>query len=138
MEKEIKKGMTRRQSRECAVSLIFAQFYSPEKTREELISDYRESHDEKPGRFAKELFNGVCDNVAELDEMIREAAENWKLSRISRVLRAILRICVYEIIYMPDIGREISINEALELARIYDDEKAVAFVNGVIAGIVNK
>ncbi|HAN22038.1 MAG: transcription antitermination factor NusB [Clostridiales bacterium GWF2_36_10] len=129
--------MTRREAREKALCLIFEYGYNTEKKPEEILDRATEEWEETLSGFAKELFLGVCEHLAELDENISEAAENWKITRISRVSLAVLRLCVYELIYMPQTGREISINEALELTRKYDDEKAVGFVNGVLGNITN-
>jgi len=129
--------MTRREAREKALCLIYEYGYNTDKSPEEIIEQAAEEWEESPSGFAKELFFGVCNHIDELDEKIAAAAENWKIQRISRVSLAALRLCAFELIYMPETGREISINEALELTRKYDDEKAVAFVNGVIGKITN-
>lgn len=129
--------MTRREAREKALFLIFEYGYNTEKEPEELLTQAAEEWEESPSGFAKELFFGVYEHIVELDEKISEAAENWKITRISRVSLAVLRLCSFELIYMPQTGREISINEALELTRKYDDEKAVGFVNGVLGKITN-
>ena len=74
----------------------------------------------------------MYDRVDELDAEINEASQNWDSDRISRVSRAILRLALYEIRYEDDIPTKISVNEAIELAKTYDDEKAFSFVNGVL------
>lgn len=130
--------MTRREAREKALCLIYEHSYNSEKTPEEILEQASEEWEESPSGFARELFFGVCAHLTELDEKIAAAADNWKIQRISRVSLAALRICVYELLYMPETGKEISINEALELTRKYDDDKAVAFVNGVLGKITNE
>lgn len=129
--------MTRREAREKALCLIYEYGYNTEKKPEEIIENAINEREESLSGFAKELFLGVCSHMAELDEKISAAAENWRIERISRVSLAVLRLCIYELIYMPETGKEISINEALELTRKYDDEKAVGFVNGVLGKIAN-
>lgn len=129
--------MTRREAREKALCLIYAYPYNTEKTPQELLQQAAEEWDEKPNKFAKELFLGVCSHVTELDAKISDAAENWRIERISKISLSVLRLCLFELLYMPEIGKEISINEALELAKKYDDEKAAKFANGIIGKIIN-
>jgi transcription antitermination protein NusB len=130
--------MTRREAREKALCLIYEYSYNTEKSPEEILELASEEWEEKPSGFVKELFFGVCSHIVELDEKISVAAENWRIQRISRVSLAALRLGAFELLYMPETSREISINEALELTRKYDDEKAVAFVNGVLGKIINE
>jgi len=130
--------MTRREAREKALCMIYEYSFNTDKKPENLIIEAFEFRDEKLSGFAKELFLGVCSHIPELDEKIAAAAENWRIERIQKISLSILRLCIYELLYMPQIGREISINEALELARKYDDEKAVSFINGIIGKIINK
>jgi N utilization substance protein B len=113
--------MTRREAREKALCLIYEYGFNTEKKPEELIEDSIGEREESMSGFAKELFLGVCSHMAELDEKISAAAENWRIGRISRVSLSVLRLCAYGLLYMPETGREISINEALELTRKYDD-----------------
>ncbi len=128
--------MTRRESREAALCLIYEQTFSPEISTDEIIEKAREIREEKVSDFAATLFNGVCQNTQNLDLRISAAAEKWALDRISRVSLSVLRLAAYEIIYLGT-EKQIAVNEALELARKYDDEKAVSFINGVLAGIIN-
>ncbi|MDD4164203.1 MAG: transcription antitermination factor NusB [Eubacteriales bacterium] len=130
--------MTRREAREKALCLIYEYSYNPEKSPQEILEHASEEWEDKPSGFVKELFFGVCSHLDELDGMISAAAENWRIQRIGRVSLSVLRLCAFELTYMPETGREISINEALELTRKYDDEKAVSFVNGVLGKIANK
>lgn len=129
--------MTRREAREKALCLIYEYGFNAEKTPEEIIENAINEREENLSGFAKELFLGVCSHLAELDEKIAAAAENWRIERIGKVTLAVLRLGAYELLYMPEIGMEISINEALELTKKYDEEKAVGFVNGILGKIAN-
>ena len=128
--------MTRRESREAALCLIYEQSFSPEISTDEIIEKAKEIREEKVSEFAKQLFNGVCEKKQNIDLRISSAAENWSLDRISRVSLSIIRLAAYEILYAGT-EKQIAVNEALELARKYDDEKSVSFINGVLAGIIN-
>ncbi|MCY7604542.1 transcription antitermination factor NusB, partial [Bacillus altitudinis] len=72
-----------------------------------------------------------------LDDMISQQLVNWKLDRIANVDRAILRLSVYEMVYQEDIPVSVSMNEAIELAKLFGDDKAPKFVNGVLSNIKN-
>lgn len=89
--------------------------------------------------YIKGTVLGVMDKYDELTEEIRaNLAEGWRLERISKVARTILLLAVYEIKYADDVPEKVAINEALELAKKFDDPETVAFVNGVLAGVVKK
>lgn len=128
--------MTRRESREAALCLIYEQSFSPEISTDEIIEKAKEIREEKISEFATQLFNGVCEKKQNIDLRITSSAENWSIDRISRVSLSIIRLAAYEILYAGT-EKQIAVNEALELARKYDDEKAVSFINGVLAGIIN-
>ncbi|MBO5402244.1 MAG: transcription antitermination factor NusB [Clostridia bacterium] len=128
--------MTRRESREAALCLIYEQSFSPEISTDEIIEKAKEIREEKISEFAKQLFNGVCEKKQNIDLRITSSAENWSIDRISRVSLSIIRLAAYEILYAGT-EKQIAVNEALELARKYDDEKSVSFINGVLAGIIN-
>jgi transcription antitermination factor NusB len=72
----------------------------------------------------------------DIDALIEMASSNWASDRISRVSKALLRLAVYELKYAEDIPVKIAVNEAVELAKKYDDEKAFSFINGVLAKVV--
>ena len=90
---------------------------------------------EKNEQYIKDKVQGIVSHIKELDEKITEAAKNWELERLGKAELAILRLASYEIIYDEDIPRAVAINEAVELAKEYIDEKAGAFINGVLAGV---
>ncbi len=128
--------MTRTESREYALKLIFAFQADRSVCPETIMADASETLEAEPSEFAKQLFLGVCSHIDELDEKISASAIGWRTERMGRVSLAVLRLAAYEVIYMPDIGVKISVNEALELVRKYEGDKAVPFVNGVLARIV--
>lgn len=85
--------------------------------------------------FAGRLADGVVDSVAQLDPMIMEAAEHWRIERMNVLDRMILRLAVYELLHESDTPARVIINEALELARTFSGDEAVRFVNGVLDAI---
>jgi transcription antitermination protein NusB len=85
--------------------------------------------------FAIALAGGVVERVAEIDPMIGEAAEHWRLERMNVLDRLILRLAVYEFLHHPDTPSRVVINEALELARTFSTDDAVRFINGILDAI---
>jgi transcription antitermination protein NusB len=85
--------------------------------------------------FAMSLADGVASTVAELDPMIAEAAEHWRIERMNVMDRLILRLAVYEFIHEHDTPGKVIINEALELARSFSGDDAVRFINGILDSI---
>lgn len=85
--------------------------------------------------FATALVRGVVERQPELDTLIDEQAENWRLSRMAVTDRIILRLAVYEFLYASDTPRPVVIDEAVELAKTFSGDEAGGFVNGVLDGI---
>ncbi len=91
--------------------------------------------------FARELIAGVQANLPDIDKLIEEHSHNWRLERMQRIDRNVLRIGVFELKHMPAIPRKVTINEAVELAKTFGNEGSSSFINGLldrIAGTVNK
>ncbi len=82
--------------------------------------------------FARDLASGICKNIGEIDSRIERCSDNWKISRMSPVDINIMRVAVYELLYMEDIDGAVSINEAMEMAAKYGTEKSGSFINGVL------
>jgi N utilization substance protein B len=100
-------------------------------------------HDEAPASelsdehrgFAEALATGVTDQVGNLDPLIAEAAEHWRLERMNVMDRLILRLAVYEFLHEAETPARVIINEALELARTFSHDEAVRFINGLLDAI---
>lgn len=91
--------------------------------------------------FAKELIEGVQRHAAEIDQLIEAHSHNWRLERMQRIDRNVLRIGVFELKYLNEIPRKVTINEAVELAKTFGNEASSSFINGLldrIAGTVGK
>jgi len=89
--------------------------------------------------YIKNVVYGVMEKYDELTGIISDnLADGWKVERISKVARAVLLLAIYEIKYVEDVPEKVAINEALELAKKFDMPDSSVFVNGVLAGVVNK
>ncbi len=124
--------MTRRESRIEAVKLLFERSFDYDRTVEEIMASAEEEREEKISAFAKELFLRADENLGDINEKIERCADNWRIDRIDRVTLTVLRIAACEIDYFPEIPIEISVNEALELARFFGEEDSVTFIHGVL------
>lgn len=80
----------------------------------------------------------IQDRVSEIDNEIDAHSNSWKVARMGKTELAILRVAVYEILFDDDIPNAVAVNEAIELAKVYSDEKSAAFINGVLDGIIKK
>lgn len=85
--------------------------------------------------FATSLASGTVDHVAELDPLIVDAADNWRIERMNVLDRLILRLAVYEFLHEPETPGKVIINEALELARSFSADDSVRFINGILDAI---
>ncbi|ASK63238.1 N utilization substance protein B [Virgibacillus phasianinus] len=125
--------MKRHTAREKAFQLLFQMDLNEFDPNEELHEHHGE---EEIDSFLETLVQGVVQQQTTIDENISYHLENWSIRRIASVEKTILRIATYEILYMEDIPTNVSINEAVELASKYGDEKSGKFVNGVLSKII--
>lgn len=88
--------------------------------------------------FSKELVLGVCENKETLDRLITQASKNWRLERMPRLDRCVLRLATYEILFRDDIPPKVSIDEAVELGKRIGSEDSGSFINGVLDNIYGK
>jgi N utilization substance protein B len=85
--------------------------------------------------FATKLATGVAGTVTDIDPMIAEAAQNWRIERMNVLDRLILRLAIYEFLHEPATPAKVIINEALELARTFSTDDSVRFINGVLDAV---
>ncbi|MFO7785276.1 MAG: transcription antitermination factor NusB [Thermodesulfobacteriota bacterium] len=128
----------RRRARELAMQVLFHLEYSPGDP-EEALERVCGNFDIPPRSrgFARRLVMGVFENREVLDRMIRDASRNWRLERMSKVDRNILRIGAFEVVFLRDIPAKASIDEAVELGKIYGAGDSGSFINGVLDNIFN-
>lgn len=119
--------MKRHQAREETFKILFQLDVNDQQPEmeEALLED----------KYLQTVLKGIKQEQPNIDQRITEQLINWTFSRISLVDKTILRIAVYEIIYMDDIPHAVSINEAVNLAHKYGDDKSSKFINGVLSKI---
>ena len=123
----------RRQSRETALQLLYALEVTRVNVREVLRAGWADKMLSPEIRdFTTALVTGVIEHRDEIDAFIQECSTNWSLERIGLVERNILRFAIYELCFLPDIPPNVTINEAVEVAKKYGTEEAPAFINGIL------
>lgn len=112
----------------------------------ELMEDYNKDSlklyydnndfDEEEKSYIDSAINIIVDNLEEIDRHIDENIDSWAVNRLARVDLSILRISIYELMYRDDIPKQVSINEAIEIAKKYSTEESSKFINGILGGFV--
>ena len=117
------------------MTLLFEREFKPEedpKTTVRLAEDCREAETDD---YVEDVYFGVEEKRDEIDALIAARAIGWKTKRMSKLSLTVLRMAIYEMKYRTDIPFSVSINEAVELTKTYDGDKAPAFVNGILNGV---
>ena len=145
--------MLRNTAREIAVHLAYELNFT-DKTAETLLDTrlkreafaalaeedalYEEAPNRKQEDYIRRLVLGVNSHAAELDSYIEKYAVGWQFARIPLVASAIMRVAMYEILYMPEIPDPAAINSAVEIAKKYETPETVKFINGILGSFMRK
>lgn len=131
--------MTRRQIRENLYKMLFqVEFHDKEslRTQMEIYLEDLKGADDKDKRELTDKFNELVENLEQIDAKIEQKADGWTINRIAKSELTILRLGVYELLYVEDVPNKVAINEAVELAKSYGSDKASGFINGILASVV--
>ena len=123
--------LTRTQAREKVMIILYQiDFYKKENISYDLENVFKENL-EIDNKYVRDIVNGVLENIDNIDNIINKYLENWDLNRLGKTDKAILRLGTYELLYFdtPDV---VAINEAVELAKKYSDDKVVKLINAVL------
>lgn len=131
--------LSRRRLREVILQTIFQLDFHQEEFEKHAL-DYldKELISEGDKVYSKNFIVGFLKELEIIDSKIEENLKGWTLDRLSKIDLAILRLSSYEIIFLDDIPNNVSINEAVELAKIYSDEDSRKFINGLLDSISQK
>ena len=149
--------VTRREAREHCFKMLFCQDFYPAEEKEEQLERYFEApkedvtgedgkdeilHDpfekEEDRAYLEKRVEKIMELIPEIDEKINEIAEGWRTRRMGKVELTILRLAVCEMKYDEEIPGKVAINEAVELAKKFGGDEAPAFVNGILAKLIQK
>ena len=132
---------TRRRARELALQFLYQydllkESPSDSEGVEELLSFFWDRNEVSPEDDTKEfcwvLIRGSCSNLTYIDEIIGTYSEHWRLTRMATIDRNILRIAIYELLYLRNIPPPVTINEAVELGKRFGTEESGSFINGIL------
>jgi transcription antitermination factor NusB len=126
----------RRKGRELALQVLYA-FELSGNPIDEILEGIPERGIVSPeiGEFAASLSRTTVQHLAQIDEVITRKVQRWELSRIAVVDKTILRLAICELLFFPDIPQKVSINEAIELAKLYSTKESGRFVNGILDSV---
>lgn len=131
--------MSRRMARELAFQILFQVDIGRIPWEDALKMTMDENEIPKHSEvFLEELVSGVMDKLQEVDYLLTRSSEEWPLQRMASTDRNILRLAVYEILHQKDIPVEVTVNEAVEIAKKYGEEDSGRFVNGVLGTIIKE
>ena len=139
----------RRQGRELALKVLYSlydhdmeiefilqDFWDNFRFRDDVLGEPIEDVDRSvPAHvkgFAETLIKGVVNNLAEIDGIIDQHSTNWALDRMARVDLSLLRLSVFELLYLPDVPANVAINEAIEIGKRYGTQDTPPFINGIL------
>ncbi len=113
--------MGRKKARDCAFKCIYQLEFDKDKSVEDILEFFYSENeiDTEEKEYMDKVLIGVKDNLGIIDEIILSKLKNWSIQRIAKIDLAILRLAIYEIKYMEDIPEKVSVNEAVELAKLY-------------------
>lgn len=131
-------------SRSAMRELVFKYIYGNEIQGEDsednlqLFIDSNEIDDEEAINYLRTISNGISEHKDEIDELIKSnLKQNWSLNRISKINLSLIKIAIFEMLYM-NLPYKVAINEVIELAKTYADDSAPVFINGILASIVKE
>jgi N utilization substance protein B len=129
----------RRKAREVTLQVLYALDVQ-EMGLQEAINLFWNNFDapEEARKFALSLISGTWEHREQIDGLISGSSENWAISRMSRVDKSILRMAVYELMFCQDIPPKVTLNEAIDLGKVYGSENSGAFINGILDALYGK
>jgi transcription antitermination protein NusB len=129
----------RRRARENALKILFACELGRNPIEDVIPAFWGDFETNTEGReFAEELARGTIAHLAEIDEAIQAVSIHWKINRMACVDRNILRMAAFELFYLDEIPKRVTLNEAIEIAKRYGNEDSWAFINGILDKLAEK
>ncbi|MBE6546422.1 MAG: transcription antitermination factor NusB [Ruminococcaceae bacterium] len=131
-------ALKRREARELLMGLLFESEFRSDESYAEIYATSVEERMIPEDEYIKKAYYTIFEQRQTVDELIAKNAKGWKVERLSRLSRSILRMAVYEMVFESEIPYNVTINEAVELTKKFDDPKARPFVNGVLNSVKNE
>src|SRR5229473_5356273 len=129
----------RRKARELALQMLYQHDLSGNPT-DMILTTFEDLQKSKPNtrEFATRVFKGTVDHLGEIDAMIVQQADNWRIERMAVVDRNIIRMSIYEFMHENDTPKLVIIDEAIEIAKKFGTQKSSQFINGILDGILKR
>ncbi len=131
--------MNRKTARDLAFKLLYQA--DIQKEEGEVVFDIAKEEyeiDDKSKEYIGNILYGVEENAENINGIISEKSEGWKINRISKISLACLKLGIFEILYCEDIPDQVAANEAVSLAKLYEGEEAAKFVNGILSVVIKE
>lgn len=128
-------GEKRRKSREQAFIVLFEKSFNEDMTTDEIVSIAIESEVIAEDKFMTAVLKAADENIVEIDSEIEKNLKGWSKARISKVSLALLRLAITEIKYFDEVPVGVSINEAVEICKVYGSDEDKSFINGVLGSV---
>ena len=132
--------MQRSAMRELAFKLVYEIEIQKDSEEDqfEIFIENNEITDEKVIEYLKDIKNGIKENTEAINSLIvKNLKDNWSLNRISKINISLLKIAIFEMLYL-DLPYKVAINEVVELAKKYADDQAPVFINGILASVIKE
>lgn len=132
--------MTRKETRENLYIMLFRLDFHNDDDLKEQAEMYLEdlNASAKIKAELRDKFIKVMEHLTEIDAKIEEKSKGWRVERIAKAELTVLRLGIFELLYVDSVPSKVAINEAVELAKAYGGEKASGFVNGILASVVRE
>ena len=129
---------TKSERRERVFQMMFAVDYNSDKSVEDVFNSFFDEGDNVPENgYIKDTFNAAAAFASEADQKIEADSKNWSVTRISGVVKSVLRLAIYELLN-TEVPPKVVINEAVNLTKKFGDEQEPAFVNGILNRIARE
>ncbi|WP_269522540.1 transcription antitermination factor NusB [Coraliomargarita parva] len=139
-EQKLSPRSQRRENRKCAIQFLYQwELNKPDELNDDVCQFFsNQEEDRSYYAFAEELVHGVISEIELVDTEIKAHTQNWKFERIAKVDLAILRLAIYELLFRKDIPPIVSINEAIDLGKVFSNPDSKRFINGILDQMKNK
>ena len=139
MENTKMKSVSRRKQREIAVQLLFEMKMQKEENMPFVVG-YFESRelDVRSHTYTMEIVKNYIEHMEEIEQILTQNVQNWRIERVGKTEISIIRVATVEMLYHEDVPAPVAINEAVEIAKKFSDEKAYRFVNKVLRNVLER
>ena len=127
--------ISRKEAREILLGLLFETEFKADEDINGIYLLAVQDREIPDNEYIRRGYFGIHQNIEQIDQTIGSHSNGWKTGRMTRISRSVLRLCVWEMLFEDDIPYSVSINEAVELSKKYDEEKARAFINGILNSV---